>query len=689
MIFLNVNNFSTTITQPLMPSSGTINVQSSAGLPSSIPAGTVIPLTLNDALTQLNCEIVYITAISGTTLTVSRGEENTAAQDWKVGDFAFSAMTAGSVIPTGGSVNLSAGVLTNLLTEQGGILAYPIASPVNATFTAGSGTLPPGTYYYQVTALTAVGETPPSPETSFTLTATGGVNVNWTAVPNATGYKIYGRSTTAEQSIGTVSGTTLTFLDNGSVTYPSQSPPVDNSTASIIVPDVLKLPAGSFSNQTGIIVPFYYYPNNAYSDPVLNKLLYTIARYPEVPFIVIINPASGPGTVTDENWGIVIDCLHAVGAKVVGYVNSADMTVPLATLESTINTWTSLYNHVDGIFVDNMDNTNVTADQNYYTAITEYCHSHNYPICIANPGTEVLAIYYGFADIVIGYETGSYPTAATLNQFFTGGSSIVVPPTKKGLIAYNVPFSIPDILNMQTNARWLYVTDGPSSNPYNGLPTYFDRLAGLLSRSTDAVGGLVVSPLATPAGITLSAGTGTLAAGTYYYRVTATSTTGETLPSAETSFALSASGGVNIAWTQVPGAVNYNIYGRSSGAELLISSVPNGTLFYLDSGSIVPSGAMPTANTSGNIIGGGLPILSGTTAAIGGGALAAGGTATGTVAIAGATTAMAVVVTPSAYPGNGVDWAGYVSSSGVVTVVITAIIAVTPTATTYNVRVIQ
>ena len=101
MIFLNVNNFSTTITQPLMPSSGTINVQSSAGLPSSIPAGTVIPLTLNDALTQLNHEIVYITAISGTTLTVSRGEENTAAQDWKVGDFAFSAMTAGSVIPTG------------------------------------------------------------------------------------------------------------------------------------------------------------------------------------------------------------------------------------------------------------------------------------------------------------------------------------------------------------------------------------------------------------------------------------------------------------------------------------------------------------------------------------------------------------------------------------------------------------
>ncbi|WP_297505911.1 hypothetical protein [Ferrovum sp.] len=84
-----------------------------------------------------------------------------------------------------------------------------------------------------------------------------------------------------------------------------------------------------------------------------------------------------------------------------------------------------------------------------------------------------------------------------------------------------------------------------------------------------------------------------------------------------------------------------------------------------------------------------VPTLSGTSTSIGGAALVAGGTATTTVNIAGATTSMGVVVSPTTFPGAGIDWSGYVSSSGVVTVVVTAIIAATPTASTYNVRVLQ
>ena len=79
-----------------------------------------------------------------------------------------------------------------------------------------------------------------------------------------------------------------------------------------------------------------------------------------------------------------------------------------------------------------------------------------------------------------------------------------------------------------------------------------------------------------------------------------------------------------------------------------------------------------------------LPGLSGS---IGGGALLAGAVATGTVAIAGATTAMTVTCTPNTYPGNGISWFAYVSSAGTVTVVVIAIIAATPVASTYNVRV--
>jgi hypothetical protein len=83
------------------------------------------------------------------------------------------------------------------------------------------------------------------------------------------------------------------------------------------------------------------------------------------------------------------------------------------------------------------------------------------------------------------------------------------------------------------------------------------------------------------------------------------------------------------------------------------------------------------------------PVLAGTTGSIGGGALGAGACTTGTVAVTSSTTAMAVAVSPVADPGTSVSWQGFVSSAGTVTVRVCALVATTPTATTYNVRVLQ
>lgn len=83
------------------------------------------------------------------------------------------------------------------------------------------------------------------------------------------------------------------------------------------------------------------------------------------------------------------------------------------------------------------------------------------------------------------------------------------------------------------------------------------------------------------------------------------------------------------------------------------------------------------------------PILSGTTGSIGGGLLAAGSCASGTVAVTNSTTSMTVSISPNTYPGDGSTWYGYVSANGTVTVKVCALVAVTPSASTYNVRVIQ
>lgn len=83
-------------------------------------------------------------------------------------------------------------------------------------------------------------------------------------------------------------------------------------------------------------------------------------------------------------------------------------------------------------------------------------------------------------------------------------------------------------------------------------------------------------------------------------------------------------------------------------------------------------------------------ILKGTTGSIGGGLLTAGACATGTATVTGATTAMTTnLPQPATYPGDGFEIYSYVSASNTVTVKVCALVALTPTASTYSVSVNQ
>lgn len=105
--------------------------------------------------------------------------------------------------------------------------------------------------------------------------------------------------------------------------------------------------------------------------------------------------------------------------------------------------------------------------------------------------------------------------------------------------------------------------------------------------------------LATPAAPTLVGAAGSLPAGTYSYRIASLNALGTTLASASSTITISASGGVYIAWTPVPAATGYKIYGRAGGVEALLYSLDGNTFQVIDTGSATPLGAVPTANTTG------------------------------------------------------------------------------------------
>jgi hypothetical protein len=118
--------------------------------------------------------------------------------------------------------------------------------------------------------------------------------------------------------------------------------------------------------------------------------------------------------------------------------------------------------------------------------------------------------------------------------------------------------------------------------------------------------GIVRATAARPATPVITALTGsttggTLAAGTFWYRVSATNANGQGLACVEQSAVVASgtTGSVSITVASVAGATNYNFYGRTQGAELLLVTQAGTT--YVDTNAATPSGALPTlATTPGN-----------------------------------------------------------------------------------------
>lgn len=113
-IFTFANNINTTLASAVSTGATSITLASSANLPTSIPAGMYLVITLNDQATRGNFEVMYATAVSGATLTVLRAQEGTAALSWLVGDYAFSGPTKGQQAGFGqtGGTNTWSGVNT-------------------------------------------------------------------------------------------------------------------------------------------------------------------------------------------------------------------------------------------------------------------------------------------------------------------------------------------------------------------------------------------------------------------------------------------------------------------------------------------------------------------------------------------------------------------------------------------------
>ena len=179
-----------------------------------------------------------------------------------------------------------------------------------------------------------------------------------------------------------------------------------------------------------------------------------------------------------------------------------------------------------------------------------------------------------------------------VNRIVTPVPAIPLKPPPLNLVASgNVPAD-------STNARW---TGGFAYLPES-------RAAGV---AHDGVEFTVVDlpALATPAAPTAvgSITGGTLAAGTFTYKIVAKNGNGQTLAGAAgtATIASGTTGKVVLTWTADPLASSYDIYGRTT--FLKIGNVVDNyvgddnppTLTFTDTGAVTPAGAVPSTNTTG------------------------------------------------------------------------------------------
>jgi hypothetical protein len=217
----------------------------------------------------------------------------------------------------------------------------------------------------------------------------------------------------------------------------------------------------------GALVPFYIYPTIAALQPLINAKL----AHPHVPFRVILNPNSGPGTAIDPVYTSAINKLKDVGIAVLGYVSTSYGNRSLTTVKKEINRWINWY-HPDGIFLDEM-----SLNHAFYQNLTHYSKDRGAQYIVGNPGTNIDLSAADDVDNLIIFENSFLPNLDQFSDWYGIDSA-----HKISILNYNIP-NLPEnyIREAAQHFGWIYVTDdGADGNPWDGLPSYFPEFIDLL-----------------------------------------------------------------------------------------------------------------------------------------------------------------------------------------------------------------
>lgn len=251
------------------------------------------------------------------------------------------------------------------------------------------------------------------------------------------------------------------------------------------VTDPTVQPSGDLATRLGGTNTGIYYP--LYSLSEFPQVLAAKKAFPSVPFMVNINPESGPGSGPSSDWSSAITQLKSAGAVVTGYVPTGygtDQTI--SSVENMISSYNSFYpGLLDGIMFDEVSDS--CSYYSFYQTVSNYARSLGYNYIRANPGSSICQTDVPlFNDIAI-YESSGYPSESTLS------SSTFYPQYAKDVLGFGATIHSTTTydstwLHMATKyLKWVYITDQTEPDPYAEYPAYFNSYLTDLSNLAGTV----------------------------------------------------------------------------------------------------------------------------------------------------------------------------------------------------------
>lgn len=203
----------------------------------------------------------------------------------------------------------------------------------------------------------------------------------------------------------------------------------------------------------------------------------------QVPLTAIMNPGNGPGNSVDSNYISVVNSLRAAGGHVLGYVYTSYAARSLSQVLTDVDRYKSWYN-VDGIFVDEMANSGLTTNLDYYRDIYNHVKAIdvNWSV-MGNPGTNTLesCLTWPTADrLMVQENIGSlYPGYVPSAWNYNYAPSRFVHLVHTEASAANMLNDLQ--LALQYHAGGIFITDDVLDNPWDQLPTYWTQLVNAVA----------------------------------------------------------------------------------------------------------------------------------------------------------------------------------------------------------------